>query len=187
MQNKIAAEKFIKFFSIIKQYRVSMKTVMKKKHYTKKIMRLFCKMFFKRIRFLIKIKKTSNHFVSSLRRAEFRISNAAIAITDQSISWWTELIIEGASYVAFMWSSKTITWLKLITSIDIYIWAVCSSKCKSHVINMNIWLYRHWHFFENQKNPSCFTSNQRALKFHLLHEISPWFLAFWFRVRFHRL
>ena len=78
--------------------------------------------------------------VNSLRRAKFRASNAAI--TDQSISWWTELIIEGANYVAFMWSSKTIIWSKLATSIDTYIWAVCSYKCKSHAMNMNIWLYR---------------------------------------------
>ena len=59
-------------------------------------------------------------------------------ITDQGVSWWTELIIEDASYVVFMWSSKTITWPKLATSINTYIWAVCSSKCKSHVMNMNI-------------------------------------------------
>ena len=36
MQNKIAAEKLIKFFSIIKQYRVSIKAVMKKKTSYKK-------------------------------------------------------------------------------------------------------------------------------------------------------
>ena len=36
MQNKIVAEKFIKFFSIIKQYCISMKTVMKEKTLYKK-------------------------------------------------------------------------------------------------------------------------------------------------------
>ena len=68
MQNKIAAEKFIKFFSIIRQYHVSIKTIMKKKHHTKKIMQLLCKMQFRRIRLLIKTKKTSNHFEKRIKK-----------------------------------------------------------------------------------------------------------------------
>ena len=75
--------------------------------------------------------------MNSLRRVEFRVSNAAIIITDQNISWWTELILEGVSYVAFMWS-LWITWRpELAISIGTYIWAVCSSKRKSHAIRLN--------------------------------------------------
>ena len=53
---------------------------------------------------------------------------------------------------SFLW----ITWSKLIIFENTYIWIVCSFKRKSHVIKMNIWLYRHWHFFENEKIFSCF-------------------------------
>ena len=71
-----------------------------------------------------------------------------------------ELIIKGANYVTFMWSSETITWPKLTTSVDTYIWAVCSSKCKSHAMNMNIWLYRHKLFINSFTN-----NNHDAIRF----------------------
>ena len=71
-----------------------------------------------------------------------------------------------------------VTWPELAISEGTYIWAVCSPKRESHVIKMNIWLYRHWHLFENEKNSSCF------------HQITvlliSWFLASWFIARFHR-
>ena len=77
--------------------------------------------------------------VGSLRRVEPIALITAIWLVK---AFHDGLFIEGASYVAFMWPSKAVTWPELATSVDTYIWAVCSFKRKSHAMNMNIWLYR---------------------------------------------
>ena len=75
----------------------------------------------------------------------------------------------------FLW----ITWPKLAIFEDTYIWTVCSSKRKSHAIEMNIWLYRQFEILQilYKKTQSQIEINKiKISKFrHNCAEILIWF------------